>query len=522
MPDSDSASLERTDWRLLLPWPGGKPFSSLVLLGAPPGLADGLRETGVAARVEPDGAGPAPAVAVLSGGPAALARGVEALAPGGVLYGETDDLPAARLALEARGLEILGTWAVWPGFEKPQAYIPLAAPRAIRWFGQTLYPAWTVRKRLLRGSLPLLERTPDRGAGLLMRSFAFTAVKPPADGTVPVLLGHPALPQAVREGTVPLLVTHGRERTVLMPFPREGDSPWGVLKVPRRPTLNGKTVAEQEALTGLRLRLDPSVRSALPVPGGLLGWNGAAVGIESYLPGVSMVGPGLPWRRPSLRQVGNLRLAAAWLTEVHRQTEEERMAWSPEATARWVEPVFEQVRRLGASEREERLFAAAGRRSAALAGVPLPVVWQHRDFTPWNLLRAPGRPGQGDLRVLDWEGARPGLPLCDLLHFVTHWHELARSAFDTRGRLRVFRELWTGRPGSGQAAGAALDAVALYCSRLRIDLRFLPLLLVVTWAELTTRAGSPGRLYLDVLAGHGERLFAEPGDKPGETPEDSR
>lgn len=507
MPAPDPALLKRTDWRLLLPWPGGEPFSSLVLLGAPPGLAEGLRETGVALQVEADGAGPAPAVAVLSGAPAALAQGVQALAPGGVLYGETGDLAAARQALGEQGLEVLGTWAVWPGFEKPQVYIPLEAPRAVRWFGRTLYPAWTVRKRLLRGSLPLLERAPDRGARFLMRSFAFTAVRPPANGGVPVLLDHPALPRGLREGAVPLLVTHGRERTVLMPFPRDGHSPWGVLKVPRRPTLNGKTVAEQEALTGLRQRLDPAVRSALPIPGGLLGWNGAAVGIESYLPGVSMVGPGLPWRRPSFRQVGDLRLAAAWLTEVHRETEEERIAWGPEAMARWIEPVFEAVRRLGASEREERLFAAAGRRAEALEGVPLPMVWQHRDFTPWNLLRASGQ-GKGDLRVLDWEGARPGLPLCDLLHFVTHWHELARSAFDARHRLRAFRELWTGRPGSGPAAAAALDAVALYCSRLRIDLGFLPLLLVVTWAELTARSGSPGRPYLDALAGHGERLFA--------------
>ena len=108
MPAPDPALLERTDWRLLLPWPGGEPFSWLVLLGGPPGLAEALRETGVARQVETDGAGPAPAVGVLSGGPAALARGADALAPGGVLYGETGDLASARQAVEERGLEILG------------------------------------------------------------------------------------------------------------------------------------------------------------------------------------------------------------------------------------------------------------------------------------------------------------------------------------------------------------------------------------------------------------------------------
>jgi hypothetical protein len=47
----------------------------------------------------------------------------------------------------------------------------------------------------------------------------------------------------------------------------------------------------------------------------------------------------------------------------------------------------------------------------------LPLVCEHRDFSPWNVLMRPS----GDLAVLDWESAEPeGLPLLDLVYFLTY------------------------------------------------------------------------------------------------------
>jgi hypothetical protein len=46
---------------------------------------------------------------------------------------------------------------------------------------------------------------------------------------------------------------------------------------------------------------------------------------------------------------------------------------------------------------------------------PLPVCWQHGDFSPWNMLRDGQR-----LMLVDWERSRPyGLPLQDVFHFLT-------------------------------------------------------------------------------------------------------
>jgi len=45
---------------------------------------------------------------------------------------------------------------------------------------------------------------------------------------------------------------------------------------------------------------------------------------------------------------------------------------------------------------------------------PLPAVWVHGDFAPWNIKKA----AKGSLRVIDWEdSSRKGLPLFDLYYF---------------------------------------------------------------------------------------------------------
>jgi hypothetical protein len=459
-----------SDWRLLLPGGGAEPRTRLRGDRTP--LAD-------------------------------AADAAAAVAPGGTLYAEVEDPERAVQELRAAGLTVTGTYAVWPDFANPRAYIPLGPPRALRWFAANLYPAWTLRKRLLRASLSFSGGSPDRGAGRLTRCFAVIAERAVRgdSGRPAAVFDHPALPAALRRAS-PLLVIHGQERAVVLPFLPGAAAPCAAFKVPREPGFNGKNLAEQEALTAVRARIDPALRAALPAPGGLLGWDGVAVGIESAVSGRPFVIPGTPWRRPTRRQLTDLRLAASWLTELHRQTELKRAAWDDGDIAA-VARLFEQVGTPGA----DRLFGAALRRAESLRGVPLPRVWQHRDFTPWNLLRAPGR--TQDIRVLDWEGARPGLPVCDLVHFLTHWHELTRRAFDEGTRRRAFEELWTGRYGSGPAVGAALDAAARYLTRLKIDLKFLPLLLTVTWAELAARPGGSGRIYLEALAARGERLFGE-------------
>ncbi|HWN40714.1 MAG TPA: aminoglycoside phosphotransferase family protein, partial [Thermoanaerobaculia bacterium] len=277
---------------------------------------------------------------------------------------------------------------------------------------------------------------------LMTRFFAITAVAGPAED----------VPR-------PVLLTHGVERVILLPFP-----PDMVIKVPRDPAFNAKTVREQETLAQIRSLLDAETARALPEPRGTERYGEVVASVESYAPGRSMV---LTGGRES-----DLHLAGEWLTRFHLQTTLRREPWDGREVA-------ESFDSFNATPAEKALFDLALARSRELSGVPFPIVWRHRDFTPWNLLRDWG----GRLSVLDWEGAQPGLALCDLLHFVSHWDELAAGAATPEARLRAFS---LGVPASRRL-------VTRYCDRLGIDTRFIPLLRVYTRVEIALR--NPGRTF---------------------------
>lgn len=513
MEDLPLARLARADWRFLLPAPPEGGYRHLAVLGGPPGLTSLLEEPGLALRVSheqpPDGS--ADAVAVLRGcgvPPWEAARG---LAPGGVLYAEIQEprltaplglaLRQALRRLRSLGLRPAGVWAVWPDFDRHQLAAPLHGPGALRWWAETLYPARTLRKRLVEAGLRRLD---GRGAWLLTRCFALTATAGPGNGAAGDL--------------APLLLSHGAERAVLLPFSTSAARPSSVLKVPRRAVFVAKTESEQTLLARARDLADEATRRAIPRPEGMVRWGEAPAGGESYAPGVCLERSGVRWGRPLRHKIEDLRLAAAWLTEFQAGAMVRRAAWAPREVAEWIEaPCDTFRRRAGASEREERLFAAALRHAGTLSGLPLPVVWRHRDFTPWNLFRH----GE-ELSVVDWEGLRPGPALCDLLHFVIHWHEQARRASSTAARRAALHELFLAQD-PGRAAAAAREAVDGYCRRLGVDPRFVPLLLLHTWLEIAARraelpaeaATAPAAgleaAYVTFLAEMADALFRGPG-----------
>lgn len=514
----DGHLLTRLDWRFLLPAAPGGVRGHAVLLGGPAGLAGAAREAGLARQVGtelPEGPD-ADLVAILHGSTVPPEAAVRSLRQGGVLYFESGErrplaspsrpLHRAVARLRRCGLEVTGAWAVWPVPERWEVCLPLAAPAAVRWFARTLHPAPTARERIIHEGLRLLPGRP--AAALLTRFFAFTATAGPALSR-PGLLADPGLPPELRQDDLePVLVTHGRERVLVLPFPRRGSAPAGVLKVSRLPAFNRKTEEEQAGMERVRAALGGSgaeTAAALPAARGVVRHGDLAVGIEEYAAG-----------RPLLLTGGrtaDLRLAVSWLTELHRRTESARAPWGEQEIAAWIEePCSAFRRRFGSGREEERLFAAAREWADRLRGLPLPLVLRHRDFTPWNLLRDGRR-----LRVLDWEGVRPGPPLCDLLHFLTHWGELARRAASPETRLRAFRDTLVAPRPDDPVTAAAARAVADYCGGLRIDRAFVPLLLVHTWMEIALRAveGAPRGLdaaYVEVLAAHVADLFGRPGD----------
>jgi hypothetical protein len=428
---------------------------------------------------------------------------IRELRPGSIVYLESSERrslrdPAAPLRrplawLRRCGLTVTGIWAVWPRPEDCSVCIPLTAPGALRWFARTLLPAPTLRERLVEAGLRL-----GRGrsqALLLGRSFAFTAVAGPGPAR-PALLTDPGLPPELRRDDLePLLVTHGSERVLVLPFPRRGTAPAGVLKVSRHASFNDKTLGEQTVLARVRLL----VGEAVPAGRGTFQFGGLTVGVEEYVPGRPLLLTGSRWGTPLHRKIDDLRLAASWLAGMHRRTEIRRAPWSEREVAAWItEPC-------AALRLEERFVTAVRRRAFELCGRPFPLVLRHRDFTPWNLLRDGSR-----LRVLDWEGAEPGPPACDLFHFLTHWAELAHGAKEPEARLRAFRDTLLAPRPDDPVAMAASEAVNAYCEELRLDRDFLPVLLVHTWIEIALRGQDPG--YLGALVQHTETLFREAGD----------
>jgi aminoglycoside phosphotransferase (APT) family kinase protein len=133
---------------------------------------------------------------------------------------------------------------------------------------------------------------------------------------------------------------------------------------------------------------------------------------------------------------------------------------------------------------ETHLFSQVMENIQSLEEASLPFVWQHNDFGPWNIYR-----DRNDITVIDWEiGWGPGFdhvgpPLGDLFYLVTHWSYSARRLYTPADELRGFHELFLA-PGSGdELVTAARESITEYLAALKIDQRFVRILLVNTWAE---------------------------------------
>ncbi len=534
-----ATSLRRADWRFLLPPPPDGGFEHLVVLGGPAGLADRLREVGLARRVSCDlpRARSADAVAILHDAPIGL-RAAGCLRPGGALYYEVDrrrrDLLAAtpgrvQRELRAAGLTPAGVYWVAPSFAGCKRYLPLDVPAILRWYLATLYVAGTPAHRLVESAVRLSTGLDSRRFGRMVPCYAVTAGAG-AGWSAPSVLAHPALPPELRPpGLRPVVLTSGQDdgsRVVVLPFAPGAAQPAAVLKVATLADFSANTEREQATLADLRARLDPAMRETIPRPLGALRYGDLAVGVESYAPGRSLWVSSGRWRAPLADRIDDLRLAAGWLAEFHRQAQIGRPQWGDPERARWVElPLAAYARSFGLNGGEQRLFAALRRYAGTLDGADFPIIWQHNDFGPWNLYRDGQR-----LTVVDWEFGRDwaddgrcGPALCDLIYFAAHWSYIVRRLAGRAAELRGFQALLLDPDRADPLARTARQAIDEYMAAVGLDRRLLPLLLVYTWVERAldhfdrkralgrlgadARAGNQFIGYVDLLAAHAVQLF---------------
>ena len=535
MGTAEAGSLLDLDWRFLLPLSSRGRFRHLLLLGAPVGAAEQLEALGVAEEVavkpgerQPD------AVVCLRCARHGIREVAAAMPRGAAVYYEIDGPNAARFTTSRRSLRRLGfsssaLYLVHPNFEGARSYVPLDVEHALGWYLSSLGTASTVTSAALGHGARLVGRLSPAIPATLSPRLALVAVAGQDRDACPAAIELAELPRNYGEPHLrPLMLVHGdeRSRVVMLPFGSASHQPLAVMKIDRRPPAEGRREAEYAALENLRLRLSPELRETVPQPLAIVRDGPLAATVESFLRGEWLHAR---WARRSLalpELMDDLDAVAAWLSEFHAQSRLEVRAWGENEVEHWVEqPIAEYEQAFGATAAESRLFANARVHARDATGLRLPVVWQHWDLSSLNILRH-----DGVVNVVDWEAASPGVPLDDLLYFVTRWLDRARAGRDRRNSdtgygaaCTALRQLFLEPRYHDPVVDAARNTIDRYMCRIELDRRFLPLLLLHAWVRRATgrlarHEAVPGSTerprqrnryvaYIGVLAEHTDRLF---------------
>jgi hypothetical protein len=339
------------------------------------------------------------------------------LKPGGVAY--TEFRPslyrlAATRAVE-RAFDLLGpSQVMWlaPAFGEMRAATPRADGRSIAYLERSF-----LRRRLLR--LDLVRR-PGRVLGrqvLTNRIF----------GRCGALAGRPEIdlaagpPDYLRSvaAEAGVRIERGRwgfaapgdyptQKLLFFIFSGAKETPDSVVKMTRDPKLNPRLEREWQGLTLLHER---GIGDEGAVPRPLFAGRHADLAIV----GETAV-EGVPFRQQT-RATADCPYARAvvdWLLELGKLTAHTQPKASPGIAAR-LEALLARFTELYRVDPVHGDFLADQIAAIARSETDLPLVFQHGDPGPWNLMVTPeGRPA-----FLDWEAADPeGLPLWDIFHFL--------------------------------------------------------------------------------------------------------
>ncbi|MBA2558958.1 MAG: phosphotransferase, partial [Propionibacteriales bacterium] len=281
----------------------------------------------------------------------------------------------------------------------------------------------------------------------------------------------------------PVLLARGEapwSRVVLLPFGQTDERPRAVVKVPRRPQHNPATQREHQSLSSVRDRLPPDLAVTVPMALGLRTWSGLSVSTESFLAGRPLAFAGAPVTG-RLSSAAQLDGAVDWLIDLHRATRSTDLVAGDAAASEIVDNPLRRVGQLLGLQGQwaETLIERFGIARAGTCSVP--TVWQHCDLTPRNM-RWDGR----HHAVVDWEVARVGPALCDLLYLLLHWSWQGLPSFGD-DHAAVFRRVYLS--ADGDPAAQAGFQVRRYCSAFTMDRRLVaPLLLSMLTQQALDRA----------------------------------
>jgi Phosphotransferase enzyme family len=428
-----------------------------------------------------------------------LERARRLLKPDGVIY------------LEGRlfGRFEIGT-PLWlaPASGEVRMAAPLGDRRTIAYLERRFLERRVLRRQLLRRPRRVLARQPTvsrivrRRGALVGRPVERLGVAPPeyvraiaAGAGVDVENSRWAL---AAPGDYP------SQKVLFLLFGSSGEAPESVVKITRDPDLNFRLENEWRALTILREH-GVGTDDTLPRPLFLGSHRGHAVLGESAIEGV-------PFRERTraTADCAYARAAVEWLLELGTAT-----ASAARADARGaldeLDALFEQFTRTYRLESNEENVLGAHVEALAGSGDGFPLVFQHGDPGPWNVLvTSDGRPA-----FLDWEAAVPrGMPLWDLFHFVRSYSLHVSRAGGTREPLQSFVEQFLEQSAVNRLL---VDATSRFRARTGLAAELVEPLFYTCWMHRGVKEAAtlpPNQLdsgrYVSVL-----RLAIERRDSPG-------
>jgi hypothetical protein len=252
-----------------------------------------------------------------------------------------------------------------PNWQSPRLYLSARYLRQ-RWEDSSFYPAFRYLARIYRLSLRI-----KAGVGLGEARRVRSSSWPLGE------FAQDVLPQAT--SVVVLVGTPGPAQKITAQLRDDNGRVIGYLKFAEREAARKRLRQERQMLSSIPSWVGPELLKYGPLGNG-----------EALLTTI-VSGKPLPTTLPPARDLTDFSMSLANLRPV------------PVAVHPWVR----HIRELNTPELDPWLEILTGRN--------WPVMIQHGDFTPWNLLRRPDR----TLGAIDWEyGTLEGFPYLDLAYYV--------------------------------------------------------------------------------------------------------
>jgi hypothetical protein len=245
-------------------------------------------------------------------------------------------------------------------------------------------------------------------------------------------------------------------------------TPDSVVKMTRDPRLNPRLEREWHALTLLQER---GIGDEGTVPRPLFAGRHADLAIV----GQTAV-DGVPFRNQT-RATPDCPYARAvvdWLLELGKLTAHREPTGSP-GIAAWLEALLGRFTELYRVDPVHGDFLAEQLAAIARSEAGLPLVFQHGDPGPWNLLvTREGRPA-----FLDWEAADPeGLPLWDIFHFLRSFGLAISRSTGRSDPIRSFTEQVLADSGLSRLM---VQATARFCAATALRTELVEPLFYLCW-----------------------------------------